>query len=132
MKAIDSIIGVGWVVFWAYWLDGKPSSVGICEGELSSGESILFFPECFSEVGACPAAPNPLGISAPAVAERGAPIEVSVISYANASGAQPKPLPRMDAGRLSVKAAANGPKLTVPGAVRPSNVNVVEFEVAAL
>jgi hypothetical protein len=73
--------------FWTYWLDGKPSSVGICGGELSSGESILFFPECFSEVGACPAAPNPLGISAPAVAERGAPIAVSVTSYANASGA---------------------------------------------
>ncbi|HTB70279.1 MAG TPA: carboxypeptidase-like regulatory domain-containing protein [Solirubrobacteraceae bacterium] len=73
--------------FWEYWLDGKPSSVGVCEGELSSGESILFFPECFSEVGACPVAPNPLGISAPAVAERGAPIAVSVTSFANASGA---------------------------------------------
>jgi hypothetical protein len=73
--------------FWTYWLDGKPSSVGICEGELSSGESILFFPECFSEVGACPAAPNPLSISAPTVAEQSAPIAVSVTSYANASGA---------------------------------------------
>jgi hypothetical protein len=73
--------------FWTYWLDGKPSSVGICEGELSSGESILFFPECFSEVGACPAPPNPLGISVPPVAEQGAPVGVSVTSYANASGA---------------------------------------------
>jgi hypothetical protein len=73
--------------FWTYWLDGKASSVGVCEGELNSGDSILFFPECFSEVGACPAAPNPLGISAPAVAERGAPIAVSVTSYANATGA---------------------------------------------
>jgi uncharacterized protein YodC (DUF2158 family) len=73
--------------FWTYWLDGKPSSVGICGGELSSGESVLFFPECFSEVGACSAAPNPLGLSAPAVAEQGAPVAVSVTSYANASGA---------------------------------------------
>jgi hypothetical protein len=73
--------------FWTYWLDGKPSTVGICGGELNSGESILFFPECFSEVGACPAPPNPLGISAPSVAEQGAPIAVSVTSYANASGA---------------------------------------------
>jgi hypothetical protein len=73
--------------FWSYWLDNKASTAGICEGELRAGESILFFPECFSETSACPAAPNPLGISAPAVAERAAPISVSVTSYNNASGA---------------------------------------------
>jgi hypothetical protein len=73
--------------FWSYWLDNKASSVGICEGELQAGQSILFFPECFSETGACPAPPNPLGVSAPAVAERGAPISVSVTSYDNVSGA---------------------------------------------
>lgn len=73
--------------FWSYWLDNKASSVGICEGELQAGESILFFPECFSETGACPAPPNPLGVSAPAVAQLGAPIGVSVPSYDNVSGA---------------------------------------------
>jgi hypothetical protein len=73
--------------FWSYWLDNKASSVGICEGELQAGESILFFPECFSETGACPAPPNPLGVSAPAVAERGAPLAVTVTSYDNVSGA---------------------------------------------
>ncbi len=73
--------------FWSYWLDNKASSVGICEGELQAGQSILFFPECFSETGACPAPPNPLGVSAPAVAERGAPIGVTVTSYDNVSGA---------------------------------------------
>ncbi len=73
--------------FWSYWLDNKASSVGICEGELQAGQSILFFPECFSEMGACPAPPNPLGISAPAVAERSAPIGVTVTSYDNVSGA---------------------------------------------
>jgi hypothetical protein len=73
--------------FWSYWLDNKASSVGICEGELQAGQSILFFPECFSETGACPAPPNPLGVSAPAVAQLGAPIGVSVTSYDNVSGA---------------------------------------------
>jgi hypothetical protein len=73
--------------FWSYWLDNKSSQAGICEGELSSGDSILFFPECFSETGACPAPPNPLGIAAPAVAELGSPVGVTVTSYANASGA---------------------------------------------
>ena len=75
--------------FWVYWLDNKPSSVGICEGELSSGESVLYFPECFSEEepNPCPLAPNPLGIEAPAVAEAGKPFTVTVTSYASASGA---------------------------------------------
>jgi hypothetical protein len=73
--------------FWSFWLDNKAASTGICEGELQAGQSILLFPECFSETGACPAPPNPLGISAPAVAERGAPISVSVTSYDNVSGA---------------------------------------------
>jgi hypothetical protein len=73
--------------FWSYWLDNKAASTGICEGELQPGESILFFPECFSETGACPPPPNPLAISAPTVAERGAPVNVTVTSYDNASGA---------------------------------------------
>jgi hypothetical protein len=73
--------------FWTYWLDNKESSSGICEGELSSGDSVLFFPACYSETGACPAAPNPLGIDAPSVVEAGASFTVTVTSYANASGA---------------------------------------------
>jgi hypothetical protein len=74
--------------FWAYWLDSKAASTGVCEGELSTGESILFFPECFSEEepNPCPASPNPLAMTAPASAERGASVSVTVISYANASG----------------------------------------------
>jgi hypothetical protein len=72
--------------FWSFWLDNKASSVGICKGDLQAGESILFFPECFSETGACPAPPNPLGVSAPAVAQRGAPVSVTVTSYDNVSG----------------------------------------------
>jgi hypothetical protein len=74
--------------YWSFWLDGKPATTGICEAELSSGDSILFFPECFSETsGVCPPAPNPLGIEAPAVAELGKPVTVTVTSYANATGA---------------------------------------------
>jgi hypothetical protein len=72
--------------FWSYWLDDKASSTGVCEGELSSGEDVLFFPECFSETGACPPPPNPLAVSAPAVVDRGAPLNVSVTSYDNVSG----------------------------------------------
>jgi hypothetical protein len=73
--------------FWSFWRNNAPSTAGICEVEPSSGESILLFPECFSETGACPPAPNPLGIDAPAVADVGSPVTVKVISYANATGA---------------------------------------------
>jgi hypothetical protein len=73
--------------FWSFWLNNTPSTRGICEAELNPGDSVLFFPDCFSETGACPPAPNPLGIVAPAVAEAGSPVTVSVTSYANASGA---------------------------------------------
>jgi hypothetical protein len=73
--------------FWGYWLDNRSSEVGVCEGELSAGESILFFPECFSSHGSCPPSPNPLGIAAPAIAEAGSPVPVAVTSYANPSGA---------------------------------------------
>jgi hypothetical protein len=95
--------------FWSYWLDNKPSSVGVCEGELEAGQSILFFPECFSEVSACPPPPNPLGIVAPAIAERGAPITVSVTSYANASGAaSPAAGATVTGGGASASTDANG------------------------
>src|SRR6185312_8758920 len=73
--------------FWVFWLNNAPSTQGICEVELTPGASILFFPDCFSETGACPPSPNPLGISAPPVADAGTPIGVTVTSYANASGA---------------------------------------------
>jgi hypothetical protein len=75
--------------FWTYWLDNKESSSGICEGELSSGDSVLFFPACYSETepSSCPPAPNPLGIAAPSVVEAGASFTVTVTSYANSSGA---------------------------------------------
>lgn len=69
--------------YWSFWLNNKPATEGICFGELASGASILFFPECFSE---CPTPPNPLGIEAPATAEVGKPVKVTVTSYANASG----------------------------------------------
>jgi hypothetical protein len=70
--------------YWSFWLDNKPASKGICESELEAGASILFFPECFGE---CPTPPNPLGIEAPATAEVGKPVTVTVTSYANSTGA---------------------------------------------
>jgi hypothetical protein len=75
--------------YWSFWFDNRPATVGICLTQVHSGDSILFFPECFSETaGVCPASPpNPLGIDAPADVEVNRPVMVTVTSYANATGA---------------------------------------------
>jgi hypothetical protein len=107
--------------FWGFWLNNKPATTGVCEAELSAGDSVLLFPECFSETGACPPSPNPLGISAPGVAEAGSPIPVTVTSYANGTGApSPAAGATVTAGAVSEKTDANGHAtltLTSPGNV---------------
>lgn len=75
-----------------FWLDNKPATAGICGTELSPGDSVLFFPECFSETsGVCPPAPDPLGIEVPATVEVGRSVVVTVLSYSNPAG-EPTPL----------------------------------------
>ncbi len=74
----------GGPAFWELWVNHVSSEVGACEAQLTPGEEVLFFPECSGE---CLPPPNPLGIDAPVVAELGKPVTVTVISYANPSGA---------------------------------------------
>lgn len=101
--------------FWSFWLDNKPSSIGICEAELNPGDGVLFFPECFSETGACPPAPNPLGVVAPGVAEAGSPLAVTVTSYANASGAPtPAAGATVTAGNVSATTDPSGHATLTP------------------
>jgi len=75
--------------YWNFWFDNRPATTGTCLTQVHSGDSILFFPECFSETaGVCPASPpNPLGIDAPPDAGVDRPVTVTVTSYANATGA---------------------------------------------
>jgi hypothetical protein len=89
--SVESIKGENFpftgINYWSFWLDNKPATTGICEAELHSGDSILFFPGCYSETaGECPPAPNPLGIEAATVAQVGVPVSVTVTSYANETG----------------------------------------------
>jgi hypothetical protein len=73
--------------YWAFWLDNKPSTVGVCQAQLSPGDTVLFFPECFSETaGVCPLAPNPLAVEAPSTAEEGEAVPLHVKSYPNSGG----------------------------------------------
>jgi hypothetical protein len=65
--------------FWSFWLDNKEASTGACEAELHGGDQVLFFPSCYGT--ACPPAPLPLGIEAPATANVGESVPVTVTRY---------------------------------------------------
>jgi hypothetical protein len=83
--------------FWAFWLDEKEASLGACEAQLQPGDRVLFFPSCFGA--ACPPAPGPLGIEAPAGANVGEAIQVTVKKYSPKGEASP-------AARASLTGAA--------------------------
>jgi hypothetical protein len=73
--------------YWAFWVNNTAASVGICQQQLSPGDQILFFPDCFGT--GCPAgfvSPAVLSLSAPAVVSSGTPFTAAVSSYPNAGG----------------------------------------------
>ncbi|HEY3959337.1 MAG TPA: hypothetical protein VGL68_02390 [Solirubrobacteraceae bacterium] len=65
--------------FWSFWLDNKEASTGACEAELHGGDQVLFFPSCYGT--ACPPEPLPLGIEAPAAADVGESVPLTVARY---------------------------------------------------
>ena len=74
--------------FWSFWLDEKEAEIGSCEVQLQAGDRVLFFPSCFGE--ACPKpAPLPLGVEAPATANVGEPVAVSVRRFTSVGAASP-------------------------------------------
>jgi hypothetical protein len=75
--------------YWSLWIDEKEASVGACEAELAPGDRVLFFPACFGS--ACPPPLSPLGIQAPASANVGEPISVTVTTYASGGEAAAAP-----------------------------------------
>jgi hypothetical protein len=72
--------------YWSFWLNDTYEEVGICEAELEAGDQVLFVPSCYGT--SCPpAATHLLGIEAPAAAEVGKPVTVTVNAYPAAGGA---------------------------------------------
>ncbi len=104
--------------FWAFWLNEKESSQGVCEVELQPGDRMLFFPSCYGE--ACPPAPLPLGIEAPAVANLGEPIVASVKRFTAGGEASPAAGATVTLGTASAVTDASGHATlaaTSPGAL---------------
>jgi len=73
--------------YWSFWLDEHEATVGACEAELQAGDRALFFPACFGA--GCPPAQLPLGVAAPASADVGEPVSLSVKRYSTAGIATP-------------------------------------------
>jgi hypothetical protein len=93
--------------YWSFWLNHKEASVGACAAELESGEQVLFFPACFGE--ACPSpAPTPLGIEAPALANAGEAVTVTVKQYNAAGEASPAVGASIAGGGVSATADSQG------------------------
>src|SRR6202035_2412065 len=92
--------------YWSLWVDEKESFVGACEAELVPGDRVLFFPACFGT--ACPPPLLPLGIQAPASADVGEPISVTVTKYASGGEASPTPGATVAGGAANVTTDPGG------------------------
>jgi hypothetical protein len=120
--------------YWNFWYDHAPAQVGICGQQLNPNDEILFFPDCF---GKCPAgfvSPDVLGMTAPTIAQKGAPIAVAATSYASADGA---PSPAAGAtisggGATTTTSGTGAAQLTFPGVgtftIRATRTNAIRSE----
>ena len=89
--AVESIAGESYPFtgsyFWDFWLNNKAQEEhGICGVELNAGDRVLLFPCHFEMNVACP---TPLGIEAPAVADAGETVTVTVKQYNTKGEASP-------------------------------------------
>jgi hypothetical protein len=93
--------------FWSFWSAHTESFVGACEASPETGQEILFFPSCYGE--ACP--PNqalPLGLEAPAVANVGERVPLTVDEYSSAGTPSPVAGATIAGAAEPVKTAAGG------------------------
>jgi hypothetical protein len=93
--------------FWAFWVNDKPASLGICGYDPKPGDSLLFFPDCYGKK--CPPNDGVLGLKAAATAVVGKPFAVKVTAYSDAKGApSPKSGARVSGGGASATTSATG------------------------
>jgi hypothetical protein len=92
--------------YWGYWVNNRYAAKGVCGQELEAGDQLLFLPEnlpagCFKEPKEECTPPKILSIEAPATAEVGKPITVTVLAYPNAAG-EPSSAPPSPAAGVNV------------------------------
>jgi hypothetical protein len=92
--------------YWGYWVNSRYATKGVCGEELESGDQLLFVPEnlppgCFKVPKEECAPPKILSIQAPATAEVGEPVAVTVLAYPNGAG-EPSSEPPTPAAGVNV------------------------------
>jgi hypothetical protein len=93
--------------YWSFWLDNKEATVGACAAELQAGDQVLFFPACYGA--ACPTPePTPLAIEAPATANAGEQVDVTVEQYNSKGEASPAIGANVGGGGTSAVADSQG------------------------
>jgi hypothetical protein len=121
---IDGIQGLNFPAFssnpdayWSFWLNDVPSSVGACGAELTQGDEVVFFAECYQQGTDCPtgatAPEHFLTETAPTASnvQVGVPIAVTVGSLNTETGNAESSLPSgttVTAGSLSATPNAQG------------------------
>ena len=103
--------------YWAFWVNGRAASQGICAIELQEGDDVLFFVDrCFDAQPpdfTCKNAPvRPLEITAPSSAQTGQPVTVSVATLDGNGGSSPTEGARITGGGADATTGADG-KATV-------------------
>jgi Domain of unknown function (DUF4430) len=86
---VSSIDGLsfpsGGATYWAFWINDAPAPQGVCGLTPKTGDSILFFPDCYGRK--CPPNDGVLGVRAPARVTAGHPVTVAVSAYSDSKGA---------------------------------------------
>ena len=66
--------------YWAFWVNYRPASAGVCATPVQEGDDVLFFPSCFGQ--GCATEPTPLRIaSIPQSSQPGQAFDVRVVQY---------------------------------------------------
>jgi hypothetical protein len=92
--------------YWGFWVDNRYATKGLCGQGLESGTQLLLYPEelpltCYEVPRGPCEAPKVLSIEAPATAEVGQPVTVTVLAYPNLGG-EPSSAPPSPAAFVSV------------------------------
>lgn len=105
--------------YWAFWINGKAATEGVCgkTSELQEGDSVLFFvDQCFNAQPpdfACKNPPvRPLELTAPATAQTGQPVTLSVVTLDGNGGSSPTDGARITGSGVDATTASDG-KATV-------------------
>jgi hypothetical protein len=100
--------------YWSFWVNYRPSQTGVCGTEMSTGDDVLFFPDCY---GTGCVNPAPLKLAAPRTSAPGRSFEVTVTEVI-ASGAtvteQPAAGATVSTGSAAFTTAADG-TVDIPG-----------------